>query len=519
MRSCEVYSTKVTHSGRHAGTAEAYKLGLNLDHIRHLGRWVMGQMENFYAPKNPIIGAFYMAHFNENQEPYFIERDLLTPPLELQRLIFPWIEDNFAKDMPEYTPHWVDQCTREMQGVDPGKVTNDDIFWGKFQRQESAERSNALNSSSLIDRIEFLKLLVRMRRVILQDAVMFMQTEKDGISVTNPLLNSMPEIFASDMFRTYAQELIHRMETYRENALILDPQVRLNSKSLINSINSVAKQLSNITLDTSKIVEIVRIIPTQLKELLESQKEQFNQLRIALQQQGRTVQEQQELQERASREQERIAREEGERRKAEQEYLFHAQLAQDAFKRLHSVSYTSNTPSSIPIYPLPASFPCSVDLLRSPIQLQQPQDRQQEEEGQQPQQQLGEGAAPLPSSDLEFEGYIMRPDLKNGTLSVREAWNEYHDPIAKARNEDTKWPYTSRRKQYYNRRKRFIELLKRIALKEMKDIDEFVDSISEKYKNSTINAIDKALKEQEQRDNKGKARTTEEEEEGGDEVL
>ncbi|KAF9992009.1 hypothetical protein BGZ79_003640 [Entomortierella chlamydospora] len=66
MRSCEVYTTKVTHSGRHSGTTEAYRLGLNLDHICHLGRWVMGQMENFYAPKNPIIGAFYMAHFHES---------------------------------------------------------------------------------------------------------------------------------------------------------------------------------------------------------------------------------------------------------------------------------------------------------------------------------------------------------------------------------------------------------------------------------------------------------------------
>ncbi|KAG0299599.1 hypothetical protein BGZ99_004088, partial [Dissophora globulifera] len=63
MQACEVYSTKVTHSGRHAGTAEAYRLGLSASGVRHLGRWIIGQMENFYAPKNPIIGAFYMAHF------------------------------------------------------------------------------------------------------------------------------------------------------------------------------------------------------------------------------------------------------------------------------------------------------------------------------------------------------------------------------------------------------------------------------------------------------------------------
>ncbi|KAF9535224.1 hypothetical protein BGW38_010432, partial [Lunasporangiospora selenospora] len=76
MRTCEVYSTKVTHSGRHAGTSEAYQLNQSLEHILHLGRWVIGQMESFYAPKNPVIGVFYMAHFNKPDQPYLIERDL-----------------------------------------------------------------------------------------------------------------------------------------------------------------------------------------------------------------------------------------------------------------------------------------------------------------------------------------------------------------------------------------------------------------------------------------------------------
>ncbi|KAF9536139.1 hypothetical protein BGW38_010290, partial [Lunasporangiospora selenospora] len=118
MRTCKVFSTKVTHSGRHAGTSEAYRLGLSLDNIRHLGRWVMGQMEAFYAPKNPIIGAFYMAHFNKPDKPYLLERDLVTPPLPLQRLIFPWIEHEFDGDDPGKTPSWIKECDEEMSGID-----------------------------------------------------------------------------------------------------------------------------------------------------------------------------------------------------------------------------------------------------------------------------------------------------------------------------------------------------------------------------------------------------------------
>ncbi|KAF9087972.1 hypothetical protein BGX27_002831, partial [Mortierella sp. AM989] len=64
---------------RHAGTAEAYHLGLNLDHIRH----------------------GHMAHFNKNDKPYFIGRDLVIPSLPLQRSISSWIEYSFNNDIPD----------------------------------------------------------------------------------------------------------------------------------------------------------------------------------------------------------------------------------------------------------------------------------------------------------------------------------------------------------------------------------------------------------------------------------
>ncbi|KAF9186252.1 hypothetical protein BGZ50_002581 [Haplosporangium sp. Z 11] len=89
MRNYKVYFIKMTHSGRHVGVSEAYQLGLSLANIRHLGQWEIGQMEDFYASKNPIIGVFCMTHFNKKDEPCIMKRDLVTPPLELQLLIFP----------------------------------------------------------------------------------------------------------------------------------------------------------------------------------------------------------------------------------------------------------------------------------------------------------------------------------------------------------------------------------------------------------------------------------------------
>ncbi|GJJ67844.1 hypothetical protein EMPS_00190 [Entomortierella parvispora] len=115
MRSCQVYSLKVTHTVRRAGVVKAYNLGLGLEDIRHLGRWSMGQMEAFYAPRNPVNGAFAMAHFQN--EPYFIERDFITPPLELQRKIFSGIEETFDVDHPELRDSWIEDCQSQMKAI------------------------------------------------------------------------------------------------------------------------------------------------------------------------------------------------------------------------------------------------------------------------------------------------------------------------------------------------------------------------------------------------------------------
>ncbi|KAF8924619.1 hypothetical protein BGZ58_001617 [Dissophora ornata] len=79
-----------------------------------MGRWSMGQMVVYYLPKNPAVGAFYMAHFNKIGESYFIKRDLVTPLLPLQHLSYPLIERAFNKDMPWRTDSWIKECD---QGV------------------------------------------------------------------------------------------------------------------------------------------------------------------------------------------------------------------------------------------------------------------------------------------------------------------------------------------------------------------------------------------------------------------
>ena len=212
----------------------------------------MGQMESFYAPKNPIIGAFYMAHFNKPSEPYLIERDLVTPPLELQRLIFPWIERTFDLDDPGKTPSWIVECDQEMQGVDKTVITDNNIHWeSRFQHSTAQDTANGpdwtvnrLTSSAQVERIAFLKLLVRMRRVIFQDAVLYLTPDSKGRTLSNSLFTSLPHIFDSTMFTAFKSELLQAIALHRQNSTVLNPSVSMDKQDVSNAMNTISSQVS-----------------------------------------------------------------------------------------------------------------------------------------------------------------------------------------------------------------------------------------------------------------------------------
>ncbi|KAF9936384.1 hypothetical protein BGZ65_002454 [Modicella reniformis] len=87
--------------------------------------------------------------------------------------------------------------------------------------------------------------------------------------------------------------------------------------------------------------------------------------------------------------------------------------------------------------------------------------------------------------------YVMLPD--SGSLTVKQAREEFHGPVTKAKAEDRKWPYTEARKKAYNRRREFIDLIKRQAYEERRSIDEVLETLTTKFKNSTILLLLKSL--------------------------
>lgn len=72
-----------------------------------------------------------------------------------------------------------------------------------------------LVQSAILDRKAFLQFLVRLRRVILQDAVIFRRKDSQGRTLANSLFTSRPDIFESPQFLQYEMDLLAAIEKHR----------------------------------------------------------------------------------------------------------------------------------------------------------------------------------------------------------------------------------------------------------------------------------------------------------------
>ncbi|KAF9969939.1 hypothetical protein BGZ75_002525, partial [Mortierella antarctica] len=112
---------------------------------------------------------------------------------------------------------------------------------------------------------------------------------------------------------------------------------------------------------------------------------------------------------------------------------------------------------------------------------QQPPSRQSPLQQHQPMQ------LPMSLEEKDQLGYKMLPD--DGRLTIRQAWDEFHGPVAEAIKHDKKWPYSDKRKKSYRRRREFIRLLQTEAAEKGIDITVFVNQLSIEKKSRSINSV------------------------------
>ncbi|KAG0009088.1 hypothetical protein BGZ81_003645, partial [Podila clonocystis] len=425
-----------------------------------------------------------MAHFNKPDEPYFIERNIHPPPLELQRAIFPWIEDIFNVDQPGRKETWKKELDNEMEGIDPNKPNNNDTHWtpahgpvkeGKEQDHDEAvnarAEANALNSSVDIDRCSFLKLLVRMRRVIIQDAICFMEPDANGKTLTNSLIRHLIEdVFGSDqlmnMFYKYRELVREGIKTSNSAKNQLQTDSPLNATSVSSSMAYLGQEIATLRQSLEQIHVNSQAQPS-IQTIVE--KTVSNLLPVIVQTLAVGQQQQQQRQE---------------------DYQAQLDLAH-LLSRYPRLQVQVSPQQPFTMSPGPAQHQSLVQQQPYPHQ-QQPSQPQQEQQPLIPRRQwqppatsdanveMSEAEAAIgPGPELreaekkkrqreqeslnENRGYRMA--LDHGNLTLQEAWDEFHGPCKQAKLQDKKWPYTTGRKKVLYRRTKLMTLIKERASK------------------------------------------------------
>ncbi|KAF9536374.1 hypothetical protein EC957_011200, partial [Mortierella hygrophila] len=151
------------------------------------------------------------------------------------------IEQDYDNDGMD--PYWRDTCVREMQGHNPDKVDDKDTYDDRILPAASA--SNSTDARTLTDRRKFLILLLRMRKVILQDAVLYLEPNSKGQTLTNKLLRL--DLFSSDAFKDFQLQLLEAIESHRLKDPIISTKVPIDGPALTTGINVVGSSLKEMS--------------------------------------------------------------------------------------------------------------------------------------------------------------------------------------------------------------------------------------------------------------------------------
>ena len=186
-----ILSTKEKHIGREGGVGYGEENELDQAIIKTIGNWNPDVMESRYSSKLPLEGMRVMGGHDSTKGFFFIPRSGIDPSEQLQSQIFPFVEN---------------------------------ILSAKLGARVNVE-ATAIN---------YLRLLIRLRKVILQDVAVMKFHGKDHL-----IFNAEP--FNSEAFRDYAQEV----HIYMDNTE--DPR----DKTLDTVLPGVLQRMDRYYADTS----------------------------------------------------------------------------------------------------------------------------------------------------------------------------------------------------------------------------------------------------------------------------
>ena len=210
-KACKFRVTKQTHLMRGDSIRHAECKGLQRDERNGMGRWGMGSMDECYARTLPVNGMRVMAGFHKEYKNYIIRRDV-DPPEALLKLIFPGIDDLHGREIrkPES-----DQC---------------------------------------YTKIQFLELLMYLRKVILQDSCRLMQKYP-----THPLWQH--QVFKHEEYLEFKEDVLDASTDEHIETLSTEEKLPAYIEACNEKINNLYQSYENFRTHTRKGLErIVKLI-------------------------------------------------------------------------------------------------------------------------------------------------------------------------------------------------------------------------------------------------------------------
>lgn len=199
LKNAGISSKHSTHTSRAGGAVFAELQGASEDAIRRLGRWNPSSMESCYLSNIPISAVKSMAQFRP-EEDIFLKRATLDPPASLQQQVFPCLE-NFLTE-------------------------------------------NGTPQSTDVGTCGFVRILLYLRKVILQDAVVMRRLFPNSRVWSDP-------IFFSEGFHDFSQTLSASMdEAQRPAELTLRqavPELRTYLDAHFTAIRAEHDALRNVS--------------------------------------------------------------------------------------------------------------------------------------------------------------------------------------------------------------------------------------------------------------------------------
>ncbi|KAI8604867.1 hypothetical protein EDD21DRAFT_184522 [Dissophora ornata] len=275
---------KVTHRGRIHGSQFTQACGTSVKAIAQHGNWAHNRLSTHYLSRVDASVALHMAGFNPPNERLWLPRNTSVPPMELQRLVFHFIEEQFPGDQdwsllienvmldrdvfhgrqippPQVKApgprrrHRTDPRRNECgtgNASDDGRNADDDDGDDEVDDNDDDGDDEGEQGGNIIAKRRHLILLAHLRKVVLQDAAVLMDLGDRDEQCR--YLNH--HVFQHSVFKT--QLFLDYRARLRREMLSATPPI---TDSLVANAPGICSRLRAVE---SQVLDLGRIIESEL---------------------------------------------------------------------------------------------------------------------------------------------------------------------------------------------------------------------------------------------------------------